>query len=178
MGRLICGLIFADSVPLGEIKEELEGSFCKISSESEIRAFSWTSYYRKEMGEGLKRKFLAFDCQVPQNALVDMKHRAISLEGKWSVAGKRRVNIDPGILTAERLVLATTKNFTHRIYLARGIFADLTLIYRKGGFLPLEWTYPDYSEAWALAFWGRVRRSYLAQLKTQKHDRIQGEDNA
>ncbi len=174
--KLVSGLIFSCNVALDEIRQELEARFCPISSVSECKPFSWTSYYQKEMGQKLNRVFLAFDCLVQQECLVDAKHMSIALESKWRVGGNRQVNVDPGILTAERLVLATTKNFTHRIYLAKGIFADLTLIYRKGGFRPLEWTYPDYREPWSLAFWNKVRQMYLEQLRADRvGQRPQGE---
>ncbi len=164
-GRLIAGLIYSETISLEEIVQELETVFCDVERLSRTVPFSWTSYYEKEMGHGLSRTFLVFDCLVPQDFLVEAKHRSIHLEEKWKHHGRRKVNIDPGILTGERVVLATTKNFTHRIYLGKAIFADLTLIYRKGGFRPLGWTYPDYSEKWALDFWNVVRRGYLEKIR-------------
>ncbi|RUM88862.1 MAG: hypothetical protein DSZ23_03985, partial [Thermodesulfatator sp.] len=136
-GKLVTGLIHARHIPLEEIISELEWTFCKVEMLSDTRPFSWTSYYTREMGKRLDRVFVAFNCLVEQDSLVDVKEAAIGLEEKWKEAGNRRVNIDPGIITAERLVLATTKNFTHWIYLQRGIYADLTLIFQKGGFRPL-----------------------------------------
>ena len=118
------------------------------------------------MGQGLLRRFVAFETLVSQDLLADIKHKTIEMENKWAVSGKRRINVDPGMLTAERLVLATTKNYTHRIYLGKGIFADLTLIYHRGGFKPLDWTYPDYKTQWSLDFWKEARKFYLRYLKT------------
>ncbi len=179
LAKLISGLILASSVSLEGIQGYLEDVFGKITSRTETRPFVWTRYYQREMGEGLERIFLAFDTLVTQDCLTDMKYKAMSLEDKWRLDGRRQVNIDPGILTAERLVLATTKNFTHRIYLDRGIFADLTLVYKKGGFMPLEWTYPDYRQEWSLAFWDMVRRDYLLELRKLQHDeKHQGEVDA
>jgi hypothetical protein len=74
------------------------------------------------------------------------------------------VNLDPGYLTRERLVLATGKNYTHRIYLGGGIFGDLTLTYSRGGFKPLPWSYPDYSRGDLPELLSRMRRKYLWQL--------------
>ncbi len=167
-GQLIAGLIYSDLITLEQILRELETCFGGIGLVSESKPFSWTSYYRKEMGEGLVRTFLSFEGLVSQDFLVEAKYQAMDLEEKWKEGGGRRVNIDPGILTAERLVLATTKNFTHRIYLSRGIFADLTLVYARGGFSPLSWTYPDYREDWSLEFWNSVRRMYMDLVRKMK----------
>jgi len=168
-GQLISGLIYSSAISLEQVYRDLENLFGRIDIASSSQPFSWTTYYQKEMGQGLIRIFLAFECLVPQDFLAEAKHRAIGLEEKWKESGRRKVNIDPGILTAERLVLATTKNFTHRIYLSRGIFADLTLIYGKGGFAPLPWTYPDYREPWSLEFWKTVRQGYMERIRDMKN---------
>jgi hypothetical protein len=79
-----------------------------------------------------------------------------------AAGGRRSVNIDPGYLVATRFILATGKNFNHRVYLARSIYADLTLLYDADRFRPLPWTYPDYRQADMLQFLGRVRSKYMA----------------
>jgi len=165
---VICGVIYSPQVSLSEIKSSTEASFGNIILEAGPVPFTWTSYYEREMGKGLLRSFFAFETLMAQDSLADMKHQAMALEEKWMVNGSRMVNIDPGILTAERLVLATTKNFTHRIYLGKGIFGDLTLIYQKGGFSFLDWTYPDYRSEIAIDFLTRARRLYLDLIKTQR----------
>ena len=78
--------------------------------------------------------------------------------------GCRRINIDPGYLVPERFVLASAKNFTHRISIGKGIYADLTLVYTRGGFQTLAWTYPDYAEKNMLTFLDRVRNKYLKDI--------------
>ncbi len=77
--------------------------------------------------------------------------------------GNRRINIDPGYINPERLILAKGKNFTHRVYLSKGIFADLTLIFQKGSFRPLEWTYPDYADPEIIGFFNDIRNKYMAE---------------
>ena len=86
-------------------------------------------------------------------------------ENRFEIDDKRQVNIDPGYLSAERFVLATGKNYTHRIYLSKGIFADLTLIFTKGNFHTLPWTYPDYADLRMIRFLKIVREKYLLDLK-------------
>lgn len=109
-------------------------------------AFTYTTYYDNEMGQGILRQTAGFLNLVPPGSLPEIKLRANEIEASLLLHGKRRVNIDPGLLSEERLVVATGKNFTHRIYLRDGIYADLTLTYRKGAYRPLPWTYPDYRD--------------------------------
>ncbi len=130
-----------------------------------LMPFDYTTYYEREFGAGLKRRFVGFARLIDQSDLVDVKHQTQRIEGELSSNGKRLVNIDPGILTAERLVLATGKNYTHRIYLGKGVFADLTLIYSAGTFNPLPWTYPDYAAEDSVALWKQMRDAYMSRLK-------------
>ncbi len=160
---LISGLIYRNGIELQKIFEDLKKAFGSILKLSEVRPFSWSNYYEKEMGADLLRCFLAFKALVEQDTLSLIKHKAMDIEDKWSVNGNRQVNIDPGILTLERLVLATTKNYTHRIYLGQGIYGDLTLIFQRGKYRALEWTYPDYKSEFALGFF-LDSRSILKQL--------------
>ncbi len=129
-----------------------------------VHPFEETAYYEREFGIGLQRTFCGFQNLVSQGRLVEAKLKAIELEREWSILGRRRLNIDPGLLTPERLVLATRKNFTHRIYLGSGVFADLTLIFQKGSFRPLPWSYPDYAASDSIAFWNGVRRMLLRRI--------------
>ena len=108
--------------------------------------FHYTTYYDNEMGQGIRRQTAGFLTLVAPGSLPDTKLRTNEIEISLSRDGKRQVNIDPGLLSPERFVLATGKDFAHRIYLRDGIYADLTLIYRKGAYTPLPWTYPDYRD--------------------------------
>ncbi len=130
-----------------------------------LMPFDYTSYYEPEFGTGLVRQFIGMKNLVEQDALVEVKCQTQEIEVDFSKGGNRTVNIDPGILTAERLVLATGKNFTHRIYLGKGVFADLTLVFRRGTFAALPWTYPDYASEEAISLWNEVRGSYLVHLR-------------
>jgi hypothetical protein len=97
--------------------------------------------------------------------LVRIKGETMEIEEEFAVEGRRRINIDPGYICAEHLILATTKGYTHRPYLGEGIHADLTLIYRDGAFQPLEWTYPDYASLDIREIMQRIRTRYLQRLK-------------
>jgi len=128
--------------------------------------FERTRYYEKEMGWPLYRRFITFKDLIPPEELVDKKLNTNKIEAKYSSEGKRRINIDPGYICLERLVLATGKNYIHRIYLSQGIYADLTLVFNKGTFKPLEWSYPDYSDEKSIEFFNDEREKYKNQLRT------------
>jgi hypothetical protein len=133
--------------------------FLSISS-----AFTYTAYYDDEMGRGIRRQTAGFLNLVAPESLPDIKLRTNEIETNLLGGGKRQVNIDPGLLSPERLVLATGKNFTHRVYLRYGIYADLTLVYQKGAYRPLPWTYPDYREPEFLHYLEVLRKKLKFQL--------------
>jgi hypothetical protein len=108
--------------------------------------FDKTSYYDAEMGGPLSRVLWMSGRLFDRGDLAGIKIETNAIEASLSRRdGTRRVNIDPGFLTAENFILATTKNYSHRVYLGRGIFGDLTLVYSSGEYRPLKWTYPDYA---------------------------------
>ncbi|MBN1849992.1 MAG: DUF4416 family protein [Deltaproteobacteria bacterium] len=127
--------------------------------------FDRTQYYAKEMGWPLHRKFTTFQKLISPEAIVDIKLATNELEKKYSQEGRRQINIDPGYISLERLVLATGKNYTHRIYLSKGIYADLTLVFNKGGFKPLDWTYRDYGDPQFIHCLNVLREKYKRQLR-------------
>jgi hypothetical protein len=132
---------------------------------SDLLPFDQTAYYAAELGSPLSRRFLRFADLIPPDSLVQVKLACLGLEGRLSQEGRRRVNIDPGLLSAERLILSTGKNFTHRVPLAEGIYADLTLIYTGGSFQPQPWTFPDYRSPEIIDLLNRLRAGYIAQLR-------------
>ena len=143
----------------------LEEAFGPIDLRSERIPFDQTSYYQQEMGDGLVREWVSFKQLIQQDAIADAKLATSRLEKRLARPdGSRTVNLDPGYVVPPRLVLATMKDFAHRIYVGKGIYAEVTLIYREGAFQPLEWTYPDYRPPVALDFFMTVRTGYLTQL--------------
>jgi hypothetical protein len=173
--KLVCSLFSRDVELIHRAAGALVRIFGPLDWQSLMMPFDCTSYYEHEFGTGLQRQFVGFARAVNQGSLVDIKHAASKLEHEFGTGGRRKVNIDPGILTAERLVLTTGKNFTHRVYLGRGVFADLTLIYQRNSFRPLPWTYPDYASPQMIAFWNTVRRSFLWERKMNDGPAYSGE---
>lgn len=164
--KLVVGLLVNDRSLLDGLVPELVNTFGTIEAASRWLKFEYTQYYTPEMGAPLWRRLLVFRRLCVQDELAFLKLRTNELEEKNAFQGKRSVNIDPGLLVRERFVLATGKNFSHRIYLSGGIYADLTLIYRRGGFQTLPWTYPDYADQPILEFLTVIRKKYVQELKT------------
>ncbi|MGQ9919968.1 MAG: DUF4416 family protein [Desulfobacca sp.] len=127
--------------------------------------FDQTDYYEPEMGGGLQRRLAAFLHLAAPEALSSWKQYTNGVEARLSLGGRRLVNIDPGYLARERLVLATGKNYSHRLYLRGGIYGEVTLIFQKGGWQTLPWTYPDYASVPLRRFCQQAREKYLWQLR-------------
>ncbi len=164
-GKLVIGIILKKKSFLVPVANELVEKFGSIDLVSAWFPFTKTTYYEPEMGAPLFRRMLTFKRLILQDALAKIKLQTNMLEKKYSVNRRRNINIDPGYLLHERFVLATGKNYTHRIFIGHGIYADLTLIYTKGSFQPLSWTYPDYVESRMLSYLDQVRKKYLMDLK-------------
>jgi hypothetical protein len=162
--KLIAGLLFGDFQIQEHALLGLEQDFGALDFLTEPEPFTYTTYYEREMGTGLYRQTVAFLDLLSPEVLPDIKLLTNALEQKLALSNKkRRVNIDPGLLSDERLILATGKNYTHRIYLRSGIYADLTLIYQKGRYWPLPWTYPDYQTPRILHFFDVLRQKFIFQ---------------
>ncbi len=155
---LFMGVLFAADEPLRGAVALLRDDFGPLEWMSCPRIFSETSYYEREMGSPLFRLFMSFRRLFPQEDLAAVKERTNEIERLFLQGGRRTINVDPGVLSEERLILATGKNAAHRIPLRGGIYAEVTLIYHKGCYQPLAWTYPDYRDPRLLHFLGVLRR--------------------
>lgn len=162
--KLVVGLFVKEKRLINALYSELSGRFGPVDLISSWFPFDFTTYYAPEMGNPLFRRVLAFKTLVEQKSLAEIKIATNDLELKFLQDRKRTVNIDPGYMLRERFVLATGKNYAHRIYQDKGIYADLTLIYQKGGFRQLPWTYPDYAANSMLVFLEIVRKKYINDL--------------
>lgn len=138
--------------------------------ESDLLPFEHTAYYAPEFGSGLVRRVWAFRQLIDPGDLAAIKVRTNQIEQGLAVDGRRRVNLDSGYLCQAKLVLATTKNHGHRIYIGRtpetvGIYAEVTLQYRDKAFRPFPWTYPDYATPEYCKMFEEIRRIYINQLR-------------
>lgn len=165
-------ILFSGIITQREYKEKvidiLKNEFGDIIEETPYIEFNHTDYYRKEMGENLLRKWVLFSKLIDPSEISFIKHRTNEIEGEYAKGDKRVFNLDPGYVSLQNMVLVTTKSYSHRIYLKDGIYAEVTLIYRrKQGFVPLQWTYPDYREKIALYFFNRAREHLKELLKKE-----------
>jgi len=162
---LFSSIIFGRQEDLENSEKLLAERIGTIDYRSDILEFDKTDYYNDEMGKGLKRIFLGFSDLLERDRLADIKLITNDIEKTFLKDGSRRVNIDPGLLTLENIVLATGKNFSHRIYVGKGIFAEITLMYTKGDYEPLGWTYPDYATAEVRRILNGLREKYRELLR-------------
>ena len=160
----ILGLLTSVPERAETIHSHLIAELGPIDFQTDWIPFENTTYYQKEMGSALQRQFVSFSDLVNPGQLASIKCFTNDLEKQFSHKGKRRFNLDPGYISAAKLVLATTKNFAHRIYLHSGIFAEITLSYRGQKFHPHDWTYPDYRTSACRQTFEKIRRNYLNQL--------------
>lgn len=162
--KLLVGLLYREREEAEAGWQAMEEQWGPLEVLSPVRPFTYSRYYEKEMGRPLYRRWAFFRELVPQGRLPVIKREAMEVERRFSREGRRGLNIDPGLMTAERLVLSTGKNYSHRIYLGSGIFGDLTLIFHHGAFQPLPWTYPDYREEETLLLFRAVREKYVREV--------------
>ena len=164
--KLFMSLIAASEEGVRQGVDKLVLLFGETDFFSERFPFNFTDYYRDEMGPSLFRHVISFRELIRIPRLSEIKGITNQLEGTLATPeGNRRVNIDPGYLCLQHVVLATTKGYAHRPYLRDGIYADLTLLYRDKSFQPLEWTYPDYKQEGILRLFNQMREKYRADLK-------------
>jgi hypothetical protein len=163
--KLIIGFIFQDETILAQAQKTLTQYFGQIDFESQILPFTKTDYYQKEFGGGLKRKFISFKKLILPSRIAKIKNITNRLEERSSQDKKRRINIDPGYLDMAKLLLASTKDYKHRIYLDCGIYAEITLYYQKNSFKSWEWTYRDYATGEYISIFNTIRELYAAQIK-------------
>ena len=160
----VAGLIFSPDFNL-DICGELESIFGAVEIKSPCIQFRHTKYYAQEMGDNLIRQWIVFGDLIVADALAEFKLKTNEIEKKYlNKNGGRLVNIDPGIISLSNLILASTKNYSHRIYLGKGIYAEVTLIYTKKSFTPMDWTYPDYREVKAMDFFAKAREFLKSRL--------------
>lgn len=162
--KLISSLFSSDKAFIDEIIRLLEHRFGSVDWTSPELFFDRTQYYSKEMGWPLHRRFVSFKELIRPQDVVEVKLETNRIEDEYLEDGNRKINIDPGYISLERLILVTGKNYTHRIYLSKGIFADLTLIFNRASFRPLEWTFKDYASPEIISLFNGVRERYKRQL--------------
>ena len=163
--KLVMSIIFKDENLLHEVEKELVGLYGDLEEAEKTCAFDYTDYYHEEMGKPLMRKVISFKKLVEKEDISRIKLKTNELESHFSAGGGRAVNIDPGYVTEAKLVLLTTKDYTHRVYIGKRIFAESTLFYQDGSFRPWPWTYPDYASRELASYFEKIREIYIKDIK-------------
>ena len=170
--KLICGMIAGRGELFDEALRSLTEAFGPADIVSDVMDFDFTHYYDRQMGNPLYRRFAAFERLIEPDALTAAKLAANAIEERFSIqaAGSvpRPVNLDPGYVDQSKLVLASMKDFSHRVYLSQGVYAEVTLMYHKGDWTPLGWTFPDYASGRYGPFLTAARQALRRQLGKDK----------
>jgi len=163
--KLIFAFIFKERGSLNLAKNLLKKHFGEIDFVSPVFSFNYTRYYEKEFGRELNRLFVSFKGLINPGELPKIKVFSNKIEKKLSNDNNRLINIDPGYIDLAKLILASTKDYSHRIYLGKGVFAETTLVFEGKSYKPWPWTYPDYGSEEYISVFNKIRGIYAAQIK-------------
>ena len=155
--KVFLGILSGNADGAPQIQEELEEHWGPSESVSETIPFSHSGYYEKEMGNPLYKYLLSFSTPINPGHAYKLKFLTQSIESRYTIFEKRQVNLDPGFITPYQVVLLSTKNYAHRLPLQQGIYAEIELLYSKGQFQALPWTYPDFKSEPFQAFLKKIR---------------------
>lgn len=161
---LVMGVIYGTGAALAQLEARLAEEFGEIDARSDVFDFDVTEYYQGEMGPGLKRRFYGFKNLIDPGDIVDIKLAAIKIEEDMSREGKRSVNLDPGYMDFNKVILVSAKFLAQKIYLTKGVYADPTIYYDKG-WKVYDWAFPDFRSGRYNDFFSDVRKSYKTKLR-------------
>jgi hypothetical protein len=174
--KLIVGILAADEDCRARAIQGLSTELGPIDLMSQVWPFTQTHYYDQEIGSDILRQFVSLDQLVHPGDLAQIKHQTNTLEQDMAKElthpRPRPINLDPGFIEPSKLVLASTKNFSHRIYIGKNMYAEVTLIVDKGQWCALRYTFPDYRQSHYYAFFEQVRQRLRTQLRVFKENRM------
>lgn len=166
--KLFVGMLSPDSDLINTCADLLRSEFGTIDHRSEPAPWEYTDYYHEEMGTGLLRTYIFFERLMDPGKLPGVKRFTNRIEERFALRTertlRRRINIDPGYITEAKVVLATTKNYAHRLYIGEGIYAEVELRYQGGRFMPSDTTYPDYLTNESIEMFNKARELLRAAL--------------
>jgi len=169
--KFFCGVLYSKDFPPDGIRKALENLLGPVDHTFGPVDFDFTKYYSREMGDGIRRCFYSFSPLLSPEALAQVKCDTNSLEENLARLGdsphSRPVNLDPGYVEMAKVILASAKNFYHRIYQSKGIWAEVTLYYKNREWQSFPWTFPGYASGLYHPFFHKIREIYKNQLKEQ-----------
>jgi hypothetical protein len=166
--KLIIGILACDEKALSATVEMIKAKFGPLDLDSPVWPFTHTKYYANETGTTIVKKFVTIEKLISPDELAKIKLKTNKMEEKLAkkfTSLSRPVNLDPGYIEPSKLVLASTKNFSHRIYIGKNIWAEVTLIFHKGKWVSFDYTFPDHKEDRYHGFFSQVRERTLEQLR-------------
>jgi hypothetical protein len=161
--KLFVGILFSPSNALDVCLAELDNRFGEIDYQSPEYPFGVTDYYAAEMGAAIKRLFVSHAGLIDPGQLPSIKLKTNEIEATFASNGRRTVNLDPGYLDFHKVILASAKYNNQKVYLGQGIYADPTLWYEKGKFIPYKWSFPDFKMGIYDDFFFEIRARYKEQ---------------
>ena len=167
--KLFIGVLVSNAKLISEVEQRLIRAYGPIDHRSSVIPFDFTDYYEQEMGDIIDRVLFSFERLIEADRLTEIKKQTNQLEQELAplyTAVKRPVNLDPGYIEQAKVMLASTKNFYHRIYLGNGIFGEVTMHFRNNTYQFFPWTYPDYQSKEYQEFFLKMRHIYRGQLRT------------
>jgi uncharacterized protein DUF4416 len=167
--KLFVGVLVSDAKFIPEIESRLTAAYGPIDYRSPTIPFTFTGYYAKEMGPSIDRLFFSFEPLIEPDQLPEIKRQTNAIEEELAALQsfvKRPVNLDPGYLEQAKVILASTKNFYHRIYLGKGIFGEVTMHFKNNAYEFFAWTYPDYQSKAYQEFFLELRQIYRSKLRS------------
>ena len=163
--KLISGVLYSDQSLLQQAKTLMIQNYGEIDFESDVFIFDVSDYYYPEMGSQIYRIFWSFEKLINPKDIAGIKIECNQIEDELAINGKRKVNLDPGFMDYDKIVLASAKYNWQKIYLNFGIYADLTLRYEKGKYFPFPWSFPDFKDGLYSQTLLRIREIYKKQRK-------------
>ncbi len=166
--KLIIAVLISKREMLNKLINILKENFGPVDFKSKLLEFNYTEYYNLEMGNKIERFFLSFQNLINPENLPDIKILTNEIENSFLVDKKRKINLDPGMLSVKRLILATSKDNGHRIPMQKGIYGEVTLLFINKKFQSLPWTYIDYQSEEYSKILKEIRIMYKNNLKGLK----------
>jgi hypothetical protein len=170
--KLIVGILACDEHAMTISRGVLLDAYGEADLVSEIWPFDMTEYYVNEAGPNMVRQFMAFENLIDPGRLAAIKHETNRMEQdlakQLDTSYPRPVNFDPGVIEPSKLVLASTKNFAHRIYIGDRMYAEVTLVYNKGKWETFPFTFPDFKSGRYNGFLNNVREAVVRQQRVMK----------
>lgn len=174
--KLFLGVLFSESLKLDLAIKMINHRFGPVDYQSQAFPFDKTDYYIPEMGHPIRRMFMGMEKLISPQDIAQIKILSNEIEDELADSGKRKVNLDPGYIDYDKVVLASAKYNGDKVYLSEGIWADLTLRYKNGSFEHYPWSFPDFKTGLYDDVFREIRNRYKQQMRSVRQNSINQQD--